>query len=295
MHERDHRFDVAISFAGEDRDFARRLATALRRTFDVFFDEFFVAEMVGRSLSEYLEKVYSTEASHCVILISEHYTKKPFTNHEKRAALSRLLVDSGYLIPIRFDDSKLTGLPEDTCYLDARKMSLRAIVRIIIQKITADKPRRLRYRIVNLDGFDVEDTRPVGVDQGVDQETDLPQVVSDAIKRIRHRYGDNVARGARREIERAILALMNESGTIKRFVGEGNYEISLATFTRLFDPEIVRLLDHWEVIEIRGAMVKLGARGRELVKRYSSSADVFHAYLGAIPYLTFGLRASRPR
>lgn len=40
-------YDVAISFAGEDREFARYMAARLRPHFSVFFDEFERADLWG--------------------------------------------------------------------------------------------------------------------------------------------------------------------------------------------------------------------------------------------------------
>ncbi len=117
-------FDVSISFAGEDRLFARRLArmlTDLRAR--IFFDEYFRHELLGKDLYAYLHEVYSRRARYCVALISESYVRKIWTNHELRGAQERSLKQGymEYLLPIRLDESEAPGLMSTIGYLDGRK------------------------------------------------------------------------------------------------------------------------------------------------------------------------------
>ena len=80
-------YDVAISFVGEDRLLAKKLADSfIKQGVDVFFDEYFKAQLWGKNLYEHLSKVYSEEARYCLILISEHYVKNVWTNHELKSA-----------------------------------------------------------------------------------------------------------------------------------------------------------------------------------------------------------------
>ena len=58
-----YKYDVALSFAGEDRDFAETINTALQaENVKVFYDEFNVAELWGEDLSTELRKKYSTDS-----------------------------------------------------------------------------------------------------------------------------------------------------------------------------------------------------------------------------------------
>jgi hypothetical protein len=59
------RFQVAISFAGEQRDEARQIAQQLKDAgLNVFFDDDFEAEMWGRDLNDYLTNIYMNESEY---------------------------------------------------------------------------------------------------------------------------------------------------------------------------------------------------------------------------------------
>src|SRR2546426_1096610 len=92
MKTRTYKYEVCLSFAGEDRATARKLATALkRRGRSVFYDESEKLKLWGKDLFNYLYGIYSDQSRFCVILFSENYLKKVWTNHELKAAQSRTL------------------------------------------------------------------------------------------------------------------------------------------------------------------------------------------------------------
>src|SRR5438876_472911 len=100
-------YDIAISFSGEDRPVADRLASLLvTRGVNVFYDEYEKADLWGKDLYSHLSGVYRTEAKYCLMLLSEHYAKKQWTNHERRAAQARAFAESTeYILPLRLDDA----------------------------------------------------------------------------------------------------------------------------------------------------------------------------------------------
>ena len=106
-----YEYDVAISFAGEDRPFARELAAAMQaRDLVVFFDENERADTWGRSLTTRLTEIYESKAQYCLMLISQHYVRNAYTNLEREAAQARRLYDRDYILPVRLDDSEVPGL-----------------------------------------------------------------------------------------------------------------------------------------------------------------------------------------
>jgi hypothetical protein len=63
MAKKKFRFDFALSFAGPQREIARAIYNALvEKGFNVFFDEDFEAEIIGRDAHSYLLKVYSEDS-----------------------------------------------------------------------------------------------------------------------------------------------------------------------------------------------------------------------------------------
>jgi hypothetical protein len=123
----DFIYDVAISFAGEDRQVARDLATRLlARNYRVFYDEFYRADLLGVNLRERLGAVYGEQSEHCIIIVSESYAIKVWTQLEFKSAMDAALLrrQDDYVIPLRLDDAKLSGLRATISYLDLRGLDL---------------------------------------------------------------------------------------------------------------------------------------------------------------------------
>lgn len=135
-------YDVALSFAGEDRDYVRSVATALQSNgINVFFDENEQVEMWGKDLYEHLHAIYSSKATYCVIFISEAYARKVWTRHERRSAQERALKEKGeYILPARFDSTELPGLPSTIAYIDIGDRSPSEFASLILSKLGRAQP-----------------------------------------------------------------------------------------------------------------------------------------------------------
>jgi TIR domain len=123
----DFIYDVAISFAGEDRRVARDIATRLlARNYRVFYDEFYRADLLGVNLRERLGTVYGEQSKHCIIVVSESYATKVWTQYEFKSAMDTALLRrrDDYIIPLRLDDAELSGLRPTISYLDLRELDL---------------------------------------------------------------------------------------------------------------------------------------------------------------------------
>ena len=97
-----HEFDVALSFAGEDRRVANELNTLLvSRNVRVFFDMTMQVSMWGKDLYQHLQEIYRDKASYCIIFVSRHYLNKTWTKHELKQAQARaILQDREYILPV---------------------------------------------------------------------------------------------------------------------------------------------------------------------------------------------------
>jgi len=140
-----YEFDVALSFAGSERDYARTIAAIAKANgLTVFLDELFEADLWGKNLVESLSDIYETKARYCLIIVSEEYRKRVFTNVERRAALDRAIRDRAeYILPVVVDNSWIDGLPKATAYLDLRKRSVIAICEILVEKVKGVRPSAL--------------------------------------------------------------------------------------------------------------------------------------------------------
>jgi hypothetical protein len=134
---RSYDYDVALSFAGEERNYVRAVAASLRsQEVKVFFDEYEQVDMWGKDLYEHLHEVYSTKAKYCVIFISEAYSRKIWTTHERKSAQERALQEHReYILPARFDDTELPGIGSTTGYIDLRNLAPDELAKIIVEKL----------------------------------------------------------------------------------------------------------------------------------------------------------------
>jgi len=130
-------YDVVLSFAGEDRGQARKLAVHLKNDgFKVFFDEFEEAKLWGKNLYDYLSEIYSRRGRYCVMFLSEHYARKQWTNHERRSAQERAFKEHReYILPIRIDDTEIPGMLDTISYLDLSDKSIKDIYDILKKKL----------------------------------------------------------------------------------------------------------------------------------------------------------------
>lgn len=130
-------YEVALSFAGEDRRYAEELARALQaRNVKVFYDAFEKAKLWGEDLFVYLSDLYRLRAKYCVMFLSEHYARKLWTNHERKAAQSRAFKENkAYILPIRLDDTEIPGILETVGYLNWNEEGAEKIASYVMQKI----------------------------------------------------------------------------------------------------------------------------------------------------------------
>ena len=130
-------YEVALSFAGENRQYVSEVARALKaRGIDVFYDDFEKIDLWGKDLAEELQAVYEHESGCVVVFVSRTWVEKAWPRHERRATLSRAVRESKeYLLPVRFDDTPVPGLPESIHYLRAEDYSPAGLASAIAQKL----------------------------------------------------------------------------------------------------------------------------------------------------------------
>ncbi|RSD20895.1 TIR domain-containing protein [Amycolatopsis eburnea] len=150
-------YDVAISFADEDRAHAENLAEMLQiANVRVFYDRHEESRLWGEDLPAHLGEVYSTKARYCVMIISRHYAEKNWTRHERRFAQARALQDeSAYILPVRLDDTEVPGLPSTVGHVDLRRTTMDHVVRLILEKLaeTPDRPRTTGKSLTGLQAY----------------------------------------------------------------------------------------------------------------------------------------------
>lgn len=142
MATNNYDYDVALSFAGEDRKVVEQFAEQLKaQGLRVFYDIWEQANLWGRDLYQHLDEVYSKKARFCVMFLSTHYAAKAWTNHERKSAQARAFQENDeYILPIRLDDTEIPGIRPTLGYLDLRKVSVEDAAECAVEKVGAKKP-----------------------------------------------------------------------------------------------------------------------------------------------------------
>jgi hypothetical protein len=133
-----YEYDVALSFAGEDRSYVAEVANTLKDlNVRVFYDTFEEHRLWGRDLAVVFGEIFSRKAQFCVLFISAAYARKAWTNHERRFAIQAMIerVDRDYLLPARFDNTELPGLPKTIKYIDLQSITPTAFAELILKRI----------------------------------------------------------------------------------------------------------------------------------------------------------------
>ena len=133
-------YDIAVSFAGEDRDYVEEVVRLLKgRGFKVFYDQDLQAELWGVNLVGALQAAYTRRARFAALFISRHYAEKKWPTHELQSAQARAVEQSSpYILPIRLDDTPLPGLHSTIGYIDARRVGIAELVELFSKKLADD-------------------------------------------------------------------------------------------------------------------------------------------------------------
>jgi hypothetical protein len=136
-------YDVAVSFAGEQRTFVAEVVEAMKaKGIRVFYDYDEQHELWGKDLIDHLDKVYRKNARYCVVFASADYQRKHWTSHERKSAQAREFKQrrSEYVLPIRMDDTDIPGLLDTKGYIDGRRTTPEKIAEALYKKLQT--PRR---------------------------------------------------------------------------------------------------------------------------------------------------------
>jgi hypothetical protein len=192
-------YDVALSFAGEDKSYVEEFAKMLKEQgVRVFYYEDALAESWGENLVDFLHGIYSRRARFALIFVSRKYVEKKWTDHERQSAQQRALEQAfPYILPIRLDDSELPGLHATLGYLDARRLGIERLASLTLEKIatgdssgrrTADtSPRTWRTPRTATEISELLSERPTGWEYLL-----FAALVRDGVQKLDFRYRDHL-------------------------------------------------------------------------------------------------------
>lgn len=134
---RDVQFEIALSFAGEDRPYVEQVANLLRGSgVKIFYDAFEEASLWGKNLYDYLSDVYQNKALYTIMFISKDYAEKRWPTHERQSMQARAFQEhQEYVLPARFDDTKIPGVMQTVAYISLVNRSPQEFVKIVHKKL----------------------------------------------------------------------------------------------------------------------------------------------------------------
>jgi hypothetical protein len=138
------RFDVALSLAHEQYKYVDAVFKELEiigSHLNVFYyrDEGQEVKLWGRNMVEYLQAIYRDQSDHVIIFVSADYLKKRWARHEWRSVQEAILNrEEEYLLPARFDNTKLPGLHETINYVDLSERTPEDFAKMIVTKISSN-------------------------------------------------------------------------------------------------------------------------------------------------------------
>ena len=130
-------YEVALSFAGEQREYVESVARVLdSRGIPIFYDGFERIDLWGRDLAEEFHEVFAHRAALAVMFISKEYVEKSWPRHERRSILSRAIQErTEYVLPVRFDDTVVPGMPSTVKYERADDHTPEKLAAMIAEKL----------------------------------------------------------------------------------------------------------------------------------------------------------------
>ena len=122
------KFDVALSFAGEQRDFVSSVANKLSlKGLKVFYDKHDQHKALGCEPYNYFGQIYSREAYLVVLFVSKEYMRKDIPMHEAKSAMEN---NNNNIIVFRFDDVSFENL-KSRIYMDIDERSEEDIAELV--------------------------------------------------------------------------------------------------------------------------------------------------------------------
>lgn len=134
----DLRFQIALSFSGDNRPLVSAVATCLKTELGspaVFYDEDYKAQLARPNMDLLLQNIYRNQSELLVVFLSEQYASRDWCGLEWRAARDLIKTrNADQIMLIRLDDSPIEGLLSIDGYLDARGMTPDTLSKMILER-----------------------------------------------------------------------------------------------------------------------------------------------------------------
>lgn len=105
-------YDLAISFAGENRNLAKFIADKFEEIeVKVFYDEYYESNFLGKTWSKEFERIFLNDSKYVICLLDNFHKSKIWPTFERECFSKR--IGNEEVIPIYLDDSIFVGIPSD--------------------------------------------------------------------------------------------------------------------------------------------------------------------------------------
>jgi hypothetical protein len=149
LRQPPERFQVAFSFAGEQRDLVRAVAEAVEEELgspNVFFDEWFEHYIAGDDADLKLQEIYGERCVLAVVCVSERHGGKPWTRAEHAAIRARQMKaanerESLSILPIRVGEGDVPGILFNAIVPDIRNKSVAQAAELIVERLRLMNPK----------------------------------------------------------------------------------------------------------------------------------------------------------
>jgi len=152
-----YKYDVAFSCAEEDLPIAQQIAASLKEVnIPYYLYTEHSAEDWGENIFRISMEKYGAEARFVLMLISEHYIKKHWSDIEKQIAETVVREGEAYILPLRLDNTEVKGLNSNIKY-EKWANNPKHIAELIFKKveipirdsISGISPSKMAYNIRN--------------------------------------------------------------------------------------------------------------------------------------------------
>lgn len=133
------RFLVALSFAGENREFVEQVANILSIHLGkekIFYDNFYKAELARPNLDTFLQDIYKEKSNLIAVFLCENYAVKEWCGLEWRVVrdIIKHKQDSD-VMPFRFDSTEIQGFLSIDGYIDIKNYTPKKVASEILDRL----------------------------------------------------------------------------------------------------------------------------------------------------------------
>jgi molecular chaperone DnaK len=138
LSQQGYKYDIAISFAGRDRETAELISTRLKAAgLRVFYDRDYQYALLGEDLAEVLQSTYFEKSRFAIAIVSQAFLASDWArNCELRAILARMKQQrTGYVLPYVLEEVSVPGLNPTIGYVSAKTYTPIEFADLVVMKI----------------------------------------------------------------------------------------------------------------------------------------------------------------